>query len=223
MQNLEFFISPVNNLPLLRPAAVAQLRQHFPSTIFPADLSNQVLENFGYRLATVIVQPLPDIDEAAQQYCSYTVGTPQAQPNGTWIVEFTQNWDTAKLASAWQAIRARRNALLQASDWVVNNEVVSVETWKRFSAYRQLLRDCINLAQYPHQVCIPPQPEVNLQADEDADLSPDEVQALQNHNDTSPEWQAFLQHWANAQFTGNRRYVKNLLGYCACPSLNETL
>ena len=70
-------------------------------------------------------------------------------PNGSETILLTAEEETARDAEEaawvdgeparkWGAIRAERNALLAASDWMANSDVTMSDAWK---SYRTALRD----------------------------------------------------------------------------------
>lgn len=69
-----------------------------------------------------------------------------------------QDATTERVAAAWAAVRAKRNALLAASDWIVTRAIERGEAVPAaWLAYRQALRD-ITLQADPFNIVWPPAP-----------------------------------------------------------------
>jgi hypothetical protein len=58
------------------------------------------------------------------------------------------------LAAKWAAIRSQRDALLAASDWMANSDVIMTDAW---TTYRQALRDVPSQSD-PDDIVFPEEP-----------------------------------------------------------------
>ena len=89
-----------------------------------------------------------------------------AGPSGSTQVAFTDEEEAAKDAEElkwnntvsvrkWARIRAERDALLAASDWMANSDVTMSDAW---TAYRQALRDLPASQSDPDDIVFPEEP-----------------------------------------------------------------
>ena len=89
-----------------------------------------------------------------------------AGPTGSVQVQFTAEeeaakdaeeteWNNSEPARKWSAIRAERDQLLAASDWMANSDVTMPDAW---ATYRQALRDVPASQSNPDNVVFPEEP-----------------------------------------------------------------
>ena len=64
-------------------------------------------------------------------------------------------WNNSEPARKWSAIRAERDQLLAASDWMANSDVTMSEAW---ASYRQSLRDLPSSQSDPDDIVFPTEP-----------------------------------------------------------------
>lgn len=141
------------------PYDPAQLRIDHPNISFPADLTEELLKQYG--VFKVAYEDAPAIDQRTQ-YIEY-----EQQPtlvNNSWIIKSRVIEKDQEAIAAYdnyigKAIKTKRDALLANSDWIVikateNNMSVSSE-WK---AYRQALRDITAQPGFPYNIVWPVEP-----------------------------------------------------------------
>jgi hypothetical protein len=89
-----------------------------------------------------------------------------AGPTGSVQVQFTAEeeaakdaeetkWNNAEPARKWSAIRAQRDQLLAASDWMANSDVTMPDAW---TTYRQALRNLPASQSDPDDIVFPEEP-----------------------------------------------------------------
>jgi hypothetical protein len=135
------------------PYSIPQLRTSHPNVSFPANLSNELLAEWGMYVVTPT--PMPN---------DYTKNITEGTPVLTDGVYY-QNWvqtnasDSEKelrLAIKWSEIRELRNQLLSECDWTQLGDVS--ETIKTsYQSYRQDLRDITNQSD-PFSIVWPEKP-----------------------------------------------------------------
>ena len=147
-----------NGQPDQFPYTVGQFRRDNPNTSFPRQIPNTILRRYAvYEVAEL---EKPSYDPLVQ---TLVVGTPTrevirlkteadctdpetgevdtdqvGQPlyGNEWEVSYTaQNMEQA---TAESNVRARRDSLLQETDWMANSDVTMSDAWR---TYRQSLRD----------------------------------------------------------------------------------
>ena len=64
-------------------------------------------------------------------------------------------WNNSEPARKWSAIRAERDQLLAASDWMANSDVTMSEAW---TTYRQALRNLPSTQADPDDIVFPEEP-----------------------------------------------------------------
>jgi hypothetical protein len=129
--------------------SIAKLKQDNPSTSFPAQVSAELLAEYGVYECTRL--PVPEFDGLTHK------ADPASQPvevNGAWIWE----WDIIELDASTKAdnIRRQRNSLLGDTDWwAVQDRTMSQDEVN----YRQALRDIPDQPTFPDSVVWPTKPE----------------------------------------------------------------
>lgn len=89
-----------------------------------------------------------------------------AGPTGSVQVQFTAEeeaakdaeetkWNNSVPARKWSAIRAQRDQLLAASDWMANSDVIMTDAW---TTYRQALRNLPASQSDPDNIVFPEEP-----------------------------------------------------------------
>jgi hypothetical protein len=99
----------IKNGSLLYPFEIHMLRDHYPNTSFPDDLSRVNLPEFG--VFPLTINPQPSYDPMVQ---SVALGVP-VQQNGKWVREWVVEPKPVDVAA--RNIREKRNDLLSASDF----------------------------------------------------------------------------------------------------------
>ena len=152
------YVKLTNGQPDQFPYTVGQFRRDNPNTSFPRQIPNTILRRYAVYEVTELEKP--SYDPLVQ---TLVVGTPTrevirlkteadctdsetgevdtdqvGQPlyGNEWEVSYTaQNMEQA---TAESNVRARRDSLLQETDWMANSDVTMSDAWR---TYRQALRD----------------------------------------------------------------------------------
>lgn len=138
------------------PYSVGQLRRDNPNTSFPKVIPEETMEVYGvFRVSEL---PAPSFDSWTH-YLEYNP-VPVLQ-DGKWvsvptIYELTQDQIDIRDASLAEGIRAERDALLAATDWMALSDVSMSE---EMATYRQALRDITSQEGFPASVDWPAKPE----------------------------------------------------------------
>ncbi len=143
------------------PYDPSQLKFEYPNVSFPAQFTEEILNQYG--VFRVQYEEAPTIDERTQ-YAQYEE-TP-TYVNDSWeirclVVEKDQASIDAYDAYISSMVKAKRDKLLAESDWVTikaidRNESIP-DVWK---TYRQELRDITLQSGFPYKVVWPTQPGV---------------------------------------------------------------
>jgi len=128
------------------------LRKENPSTSFPQVLSPQLLADFNIFECTEEEDPV--IDHYWQQV---ERGAFEETSTG-WILRKVVS--NRPLEEAQFEVRARRDSLLQSSDWThVTDSALSEEKKLAWATYRQALRDITSQPSFPYDISWPTKPE----------------------------------------------------------------
>ena len=119
------------------PYSIPQLRASHPNVSFPANLTNEVLAEWGMYVVTPSLMP--------NDYTkNITEGTPVLTDDvyyQNWIqTDASQSEIDYRLENQWFIIRETRNELLTECDWTQLSDIPT-ETKTIWSEYRQSLRD----------------------------------------------------------------------------------
>lgn len=145
-----------NGIPTGFPILDDNFRQLFPSTSFPAILTEQTVEPFGYGVYDF--HPRPEV----QKYQKATEVTPVKNKFGVWlqtwsVVEMTNEEKTEADTNKAKEVRNERNWKLTQSDWTqLADSNVDKTAW---ATYRQALRDVPSQTGFPWEVTWPTKPE----------------------------------------------------------------
>ena len=132
-----------------------EFRELFKNTSFPADISSQTYESFGYD--PVLKGPQPTLIPPYQ----YAQRDGVIEIDGQWFTHYiavTPNDDQKAAMDAMQAstVRSERNRRLTACDWTqLPDAPVDRDVW---AAYRQELRDVSSQTGFPWNVVWPSEP-----------------------------------------------------------------
>ena len=157
------------------PYTIGQFRRDNPNTSFPAQITNTILRRYAVYEVTELAKP--SYDPLVQ---TLVVGTPTrevirmkteadctdpetgevdtdqvGQPlyGNEWEVSYTaQNMEQA---TAESNVRARRDSLLQETDWMALSDVTMSS---EMTTYRQALRDIPAQSGFPYSVTWPTKP-----------------------------------------------------------------
>lgn len=138
------------------PYSVGQLRRDNPNTSFPKVIPEETMEAYGvFRVSEL---PAPSFDSWTH-YLEYNP-VPVLQ-DGKWVsvptvYELTQDQIDIRDASLAEGIRAERDALLAATDWMALSDVTMSGA---LATYRQALRDITSQEGFPASVDWPAKPE----------------------------------------------------------------
>lgn len=150
------FVKVVDGKVAKFPYSVGQLRRDNPNTSFPKIIPDGTLEAYGvFRVSEL---PAPSFDSWTH-YLEYNP-VPVLQ-DGRWVTvptvyALTQDQIDIRDASLAEGIRAERDALIAATDWMALSDVVMSEAW---ATYRQALRDITTQEGFPSSVDWPAKPE----------------------------------------------------------------
>jgi len=137
------------------PYGLGQLKAANPLTSFPAEANDEMLASYGVQRVFFSTPPAITATQILEE------GTPVFADDRwtqSWVVrdltaEEVASRDNAKA----DAVRAERNAKLEASDWTqVADAPVDKAAW---ATYRQALRDISSQAGFPWVVDLPTIPE----------------------------------------------------------------
>lgn len=220
MKHLEFYIYN-NNKVITKSEVYEHIQTQNPGLLLPMFLADELLANFGYQEVIVKEIDLFMLDTNSLPYCSYGYGEAY-QEGGQWYIEAIQYIDKNKINAAWLNIREERNKILSETDWITSSDI-ALDIKFKYTVYRQLLRDVLNIVDYPHQVVMPTPPDLDVTTFTPDTLSLKDVETIRQYKNTSREWLLFLEEWKNIKFTTNRVYVSNLMRLYAGISLNEII
>lgn len=200
-----------------KTTAIYQIRLNYPDMVFPKEFSENLFNTFNMYKATTKLNEIEDKD--MKPYCKYILGDVKAE--GTkWIVNLEQTIDPFKLEHAWKGKREERNRLLLETDWISNSNL-SLEIKEKYEIYRQLLRDCINIATYPHEVVFPELPKIHdSNTISRRQISSEEVEKLKDYKTNLPGWTDFLRDWQKYNFTTDYYFVRNLIKLNCDPDIS---
>ena len=132
-----------------------QFRSEHPNTSFPAVLTPEIIDDFGYD--PVLEGPQPTLIPPYQ----YAQRDGVVEVNGQWFTHYIAAEPDAEGKAAMDAAQAQRvredrNARLAACDWTqLPDAPVAAAAW---ATYRQELRDVTAQAGFPWQVTWPTEP-----------------------------------------------------------------
>lgn len=143
-----------NNAPSQEPpVVVTNFRKLFPDVSFPALLTPEDVEPYGFGLFAHTQPP-----QELNRYQKAVEAQPVRDANGIW----NQTWEVVDISAEERAemdtnqefgVRAYRNSLLTASDWTqISDAPVNGAEWL---AYRQALRDVPSQPGFPWEVSWP--------------------------------------------------------------------
>jgi hypothetical protein len=122
------------------PYDIPTLRASHPNVSFPANLTNEVLAEWG--MYEVTPTPMP-----TNYTKNITEGTPTLIDGiyyKTWVqTDASEEEINYRIQSKWEDIRIQRNELLTECDWTQLSDI-STEIKNLWSSYRQDLRDITN-------------------------------------------------------------------------------
>lgn len=125
-------------------------RSRHPDVSFPAELTDEVLADFGHAVLNYPAAPTATkgkkiVDGGVEQI------------DGKWFVKYVEADLSPEEAQAYaNSVRAERNQLLAQSDWTqLPDATVDKEKW---AAYRQQLKDVTKQSGFPFNVAWPAKP-----------------------------------------------------------------
>lgn len=128
------------------------LKKENPNISFPQVLSQELLASFN--IFECVEEEDPIIDHYWQQI---ERGTFEETPTGWVLRKVVSN---RPLEEAQLEVRARRDSLLQSSDWThVTDSALSDQEKQAWATYRQALRDISNQTFFPYNIVWPTKPE----------------------------------------------------------------
>ena len=159
------YVKIVNSTVEAYPYSIKQLRADNPNVSFPNNMTAQQFAEWGVYPVTIAADPSYDpLTHKLQQ---------TAEPvlvNGAWILsktvvpltaeEIQDNYDAEA-----ELVRAKREELLKASDWVTVKAVdqnaqdgLGIQVPQVWLDYRQALRDITSQARFPYNITWPTAP-----------------------------------------------------------------
>ena len=136
--------------------SIQRLRQDYPNTSFPSNISDEELETYNvFRLKEL---PSPEHNPITHKL----VNQEPALIDGVWTlarlaVEKTQQEINFDKSMQEHSVRAERQELLTASDWTqVADSPVDKAVW---ATYRQALRDISLQEGFPFEITWPQKPD----------------------------------------------------------------
>ena len=119
------------------PYSIPQLRTSHPNVSFPANLSNELLAEWGM----YVVTPTPMPNDYTK---NITEGTP-VLTDGVYYQSWNQSNATSeeisyRIENQWEEVRILRNQLLSECDWTQLADIPN-ETKELWTSYRAQLRD----------------------------------------------------------------------------------
>ena len=141
---------------IVYPYSIGQLLMDNPNISFPKFISDERLATFGVYPVTVLAAP--SYNAATHKTVQDTTPT---EVEGAWelrwvIVALSEDELSEIAAKNSVKVRSERDRLLAASDWTQLPDVnVDNVAW---TAYRQLLRDITEQAEFPNVVVWPTKP-----------------------------------------------------------------
>lgn len=141
------------------PYTVKDLKTDFPNISFSSNISENIdyLNNIGIYQVHPVQQPI------YKEYESKLVEQPPILINNIWL----QQWSIVPLSEdeartaidiLAQQIRARRDQLLQKSDWTQYKDIPE-QISALWGPYRQALRDITAQKEFPYNIIWPEKPE----------------------------------------------------------------
>jgi hypothetical protein len=144
------------------PYDLSQLKFDCPNVSFPAQFTEEILNEYG--VFRVQYEEAPAADERTQRVQYEETPT---YVNDSWVIRCNVvDKDQASIdtydAYISSTVKIKRDKLLAESDWITikaieRNEAIP-DAWK---TYRQALRDITLQTGFPHNVVWPTQPGVN--------------------------------------------------------------
>lgn len=149
------YVKIENNQVAQYPYSIEQLREDSQNISFPAEISNDTLEEYG--VYPVGYEPAPAYDPATQKL---VISSQPSFVNGSWVLTKSIENKTAEqiandTATEGDKLRVRRNVMLAQTDWCALSDVtMSTE----MATYRQALRDLPTQEGFPYNVTWPTKP-----------------------------------------------------------------
>lgn len=145
-----------NGLIVEYPYGIGDLARENPNVSFPDKLSNESLLSFG--LVEVKEGKQPKYDDRTE---AITLSTTPEFVDGEWVVQWIKRDKTDEEIRAYdnrvaEFVKAERNRMLAATDWMALSDNTISEEWVQ---YRQELRDITKQEGYPHNVKWPTKPK----------------------------------------------------------------
>lgn len=159
------YVKATNNTVEAYPYSIKQLRADNPNVSFPANMAEEKLSQWGVYPVTIDTDPSYDpLTHKIQQ------ASEPALVSGAWVlsktvVPLTAEEIQANYDAEAELVRARREELLKASDWVTVKAVdqnaqdgLGIQVPQVWLDYRQALRDITSQAGFPHNITWPTAP-----------------------------------------------------------------
>lgn len=155
---------------------VSQFKASLPNTSFPKQITNDVLDSFGYDAllqgpqATVTAPYETSVRDGVEEvkgqwFTKYSVGPTFVEYTDAdnvvrTVEEQLEEYKAGIDAKAAERVRTSRNSRLAECDWTqLADQPFSAEEQGAWSEYRQALRDLPDSAGFPHDVTWPEAPE----------------------------------------------------------------
>ena len=149
------------------PVLAENFRMLYPDTSFPAVLTPELVERYGFGIYDY--QPMPAFDFATQKIIE--LDPEKEEESGIWrqqweVIDLTDDEKLQRKNTKMIEIRGQRNFKLAICDWTQLPDAVISKTLKAsYKVYRQELRDLLNATNFnPFDFLWPIEPSESLQA-----------------------------------------------------------
>lgn len=127
-----------------------------------------------------------------------------------YIIEIIPYISQSLIEEEFSNVRKKRNELLQEVDYLEFLNLKYSDKVK-LNAYKELLRDCINIVDYPHEVIFPCKPNFDIYKGYlKSKLSEDKIERIKDLKINSNNWSQFLNQWSKYRFNSDYRFIVNL-------------
>ena len=229
-----FYIKIIDGKPDQKPYTLDQVKLQISKevAILPHALSPALLSAFGFYEAEVIT-----VSELDPELLKYSTTNFKRIYNDVdrWFIEVERIIDQSVLTKAWSNVSILQKQFLLESDWVESSSIVTAKTKRKYKAYRQLLRDLPDLAEYPHQVKLPKAPDIEYipsirtlkQKETRPKLDAVSVEKLKDYiapkQADQLKWSDFLAEWVELGCIDDEVVVSNLISLYTDTTLTQVL
>ena len=194
-------------------SAIEDVCKTNPGTIFPQNISEELLTHYGYIRANI--NYLRPSEYERYQYYLKTIISKVYKDDKGYQIDIQQPIDYQLIDEGYIPAREDRDRLLLKYDWVITSNNITSECKDSFNAWRQVLRDIFNIGLLPHEIVLPNAPAiVKINNDiEKEELSEKELDQIKNINlpaDKHTQYTEFLMVWHSMHYHPMKQFVLNL-------------